>query len=134
MMLVLPERAAILETANSRRAFLHNDRACPRCAPARRRKRGWSARLDDRGAFATYGAHGVGGVAALAIGSLMPVDTNVPAFRLSLSVVVAMTPVAENFLLLVLSMLIRAWRRLRLGRFAARLEQPRRQQGLKLRS
>jgi hypothetical protein len=63
----------------------------------------------------------------------MPVDTNVPAFRLSLSVVVAMTPVAGNFLLLVLSMLIRAWRRLRLGRFAARLEQPRRQ-GLKLRS
>jgi hypothetical protein len=36
----------------------------------------------------------------------MLVDTNVPAFRLSLSMVVAMTLVVGNFLLLVLSMLI----------------------------
>jgi hypothetical protein len=64
----------------------------------------------------------------------MLIDTNVPGFRLSLSAVVAMTLVAGNFLLRVLSMLIRAWRRLRAKRFAARLEQPRRQQMLKLRS
>jgi membrane-bound serine protease (ClpP class) len=59
----------------------------------------------------TYGALGVGGVAAFAIGSLMLVDTNVPAFRLSLSVVIAMTLVAGSLFLLVLSLLIRARRR-----------------------
>ena len=59
----------------------------------------------------TYGALGVGGIAAFAIGSLMLVDTNVPAFRLSLSVVIAMTLVAGSLFLLVLSLLIRARRR-----------------------
>ena len=59
----------------------------------------------------TYGALGVGGVAAFAIGSLMLVDTDVPAFRLSLSVVIAMTLVAGSLFLLVLSLLIRARRR-----------------------
>src|SRR5260370_21820569 len=58
-----------------------------------------------------YGALGVGGVAAFAIGSLMLVDTDVPAFRLSLSVVIAMTLVAGSLFLLVLSLLIRARRR-----------------------
>lgn len=59
----------------------------------------------------TYGALGVGGVAAFAIGSLMLVDTDIPAFRLSLSVVIAMTLVAGSLFLLVLTLLIRARRR-----------------------
>jgi membrane-bound serine protease (ClpP class) len=58
----------------------------------------------------TYGALGVGGVAAFAIGSLMLVDTDTPAFRLSLSVVIAMTLVAVSLFLLVLNLLIRARR------------------------
>jgi membrane-bound serine protease (ClpP class) len=59
----------------------------------------------------TYGALGVGGVGAFAIGSLMLVDTDIPAFRLSLSVVIAMTLVAGSLFLLVLTLLIRARQR-----------------------
>jgi membrane-bound serine protease (ClpP class) len=58
----------------------------------------------------TYGALGAGGVAAFAIGSLMLVDTDIPAFRLSLSLVIAMTLVAGSLFLLVLTLLIRARR------------------------
>jgi membrane-bound serine protease (ClpP class) len=58
----------------------------------------------------TYGALGVGGVAAFALGSLMLVDTNLPAFRLSLAVVIAMTIAAAALFLLVLALLIRARR------------------------
>jgi membrane-bound serine protease (ClpP class) len=58
----------------------------------------------------TYGALGVGGVAAFAVGSLMLVDTDVPALRLSLRVVTAMTLVAGSLFVLVLTVLIRARR------------------------
>jgi membrane-bound serine protease (ClpP class) len=59
----------------------------------------------------TYGALGLGGISAFAIGSLMLFDSNVPAFRLSLSVVIAATVVAGSLFLLVLNLLIRARRR-----------------------
>ena len=58
----------------------------------------------------TYGALGVGGVAAFAIGSLMLIDTDVPALRLSLPVVIAVTLVAGSLFVLVLTVLIRARR------------------------
>lgn len=58
-----------------------------------------------------YGALGLGGVAAFAIGSLMLFDTNVPAFQLSAWTVAGASVAAALVLLIVLNLAIKARRR-----------------------
>ena len=58
-----------------------------------------------------YGALGVGGVAAFAIGSLMLFDTDVPGFRLPATMVVGAGIAAALLLVLVVSLALRARRR-----------------------
>lgn len=57
----------------------------------------------------SFGALGLGGAAAFAIGSLMAFDT--PGFRLEWPVVAGATAVSAGFFLLILAMLIRSRRR-----------------------
>ncbi len=58
-----------------------------------------------------YGALGLGGVAAFAIGSLMLFDTDVPGFRLPVTLVVVAGVAAALLLILVVTLALRARRR-----------------------
>ncbi|HVI87287.1 MAG TPA: nodulation protein NfeD [Dongiaceae bacterium] len=59
----------------------------------------------------SFGAIGLGGVAAFAIGSIIMFRADVPGFGLSLSVIIAATIVTAGFFLLILSLLLRSRRR-----------------------
>lgn len=56
----------------------------------------------------SFGALGLGGIAAFLLGSIMLMDTNVPGFRIALPIILALTTVSALMLLLVLSMIVRA--------------------------
>jgi membrane-bound serine protease (ClpP class) len=56
----------------------------------------------------SFGALGVGGIVAFAIGSIMLMDTDVPGFRIALPVILALTAVSAGVLIVVLSLLLRA--------------------------
>lgn len=56
----------------------------------------------------SFGALGLGGIAAFLLGSIMLMDTNVPGFRIALPIILALTTVSALMLLLVLSMVVRA--------------------------
>lgn len=63
-------------------------------------------------AFApSFGVLGLGGVAAFATGSVMLMDTNLPAFQLALPMIVAVTVFSAALLVFALGMILRARKR-----------------------
>jgi membrane-bound serine protease (ClpP class) len=63
----------------------------------------------------TFGILGFGGIAAFVIGAAMLVNTNVPAFRVSYSVIAAMAAISAAFLILLMGFVWRSQRRKALG-------------------
>lgn len=63
-------------------------------------------------AFApSFGALGIGGVIAFAIGSIMLMDTDVPEFEIHWSVIATFSLLSGLVLVMVLTMALRAWRK-----------------------
>ena len=58
-----------------------------------------------------YGSLGVGGVIAFAVGSVILIDTDVPEFAISYTLVAGLTAASAAFLILVVGMLLRVRRR-----------------------
>ncbi len=58
----------------------------------------------------SFGAFGVGGIAAFVIGSLILIDTDVPGFGLSVPLVLALTMTSALLVLVVVTMAIRSFR------------------------
>jgi membrane-bound serine protease (ClpP class) len=61
--------------------------------------------------FPSFGALGVGGLAALVIGSVMLIDTDVPGYGIDWQVIAALTATTAAFFLFVLGMALQARRR-----------------------
>jgi membrane-bound serine protease (ClpP class) len=61
--------------------------------------------------FPSFGALGIGGLAALAIGSVMLIDTDVPGYGIDWRVIAALTATTAAFFLFVLAMAVQARRR-----------------------
>jgi membrane-bound serine protease (ClpP class) len=59
----------------------------------------------------SFGALGVGGVAAFVVGSLMLIDTGAPGFGLSISLILSFAAVSAVLLFFVVSMALRSHRR-----------------------
>ena len=58
----------------------------------------------------SFGIMGVGGVIAFLVGSVMLMDTELPAFQIALPIILALTAVSAAVLILVLGMLLKARR------------------------
>lgn len=58
----------------------------------------------------SFGALGLGGIAAFVIGSIMLMDTDVPGFHIALPIILALTAVSAGVLIVVLNLLLRARR------------------------
>jgi membrane-bound serine protease (ClpP class) len=61
--------------------------------------------------FPSFGALGIGGLAALVIGSVMLIDTDVPGYGIDWRVIAVLTATTAAFFLLVLTMALQARRR-----------------------
>lgn len=61
--------------------------------------------------ISSYGALGVGGVIAFIVGSIMLFDTSEPAFRLTLSLILAMSIVTAAFFFVIVTIAIRSHKR-----------------------
>ncbi|HSB97536.1 MAG TPA: nodulation protein NfeD [Spongiibacteraceae bacterium] len=61
---------------------------------------------------ASFGVLGLSGIAAFALGSILLFDTELPAFRVALSLILAFASVSAAFLILVVAWLLKARRRL----------------------
>ena len=61
--------------------------------------------------FPSFGALGIGGLAALAIGSVMLIDTDVPGYGIDWRIIAALTATTAAFFLFVLAMAVQARRR-----------------------
>jgi membrane-bound serine protease (ClpP class) len=61
--------------------------------------------------ISSYGALGVGGVIAFIVGSIMLFDTSEPAFRLTLSLILAMSIVTAAFFFVIVTIAVRSHKR-----------------------
>jgi len=61
--------------------------------------------------FPAYGSLGIGGAVAFVIGSIILIDTDLPALRIPYALIGGLTAASAGFLILVIGMLVRARRR-----------------------
>ncbi|WP_428609254.1 NfeD family protein [Sedimenticola sp.] len=72
----------------------------------------------------SFGVFGVGGLIAFIVGSIMLMDTEIPAYQIAMPIIVALAVMTGAILFLVLGMVLRARRRPRVFDTASLLNQP----------